>query len=179
MRSTNIALRPTRRAHVRGASLAALAAMVVAAAPSSAGAADNEAQVLKGVESGVTVKLPAKSPGPDRFEDLANGTETEAAAGVTPMAVTHGACILPFIKVKYPISLNGKGIFTFTTTPSRPFDVVMTIDFPGLHKRVDGYFAGGTERYAVRKNFAARVNGKVTISGFGNSYGCFVLKVTP
>ena len=63
--------------------LAALAAMVVAAAPSSAGAADNEAQVLKGVESGVTVKLPAKSPGPDRFEELANGTETEAAAGVS------------------------------------------------------------------------------------------------
>lgn len=179
MRSMNFGLRATPRAHVGWVSLAALAAMVVTATPSSAGAADKESQILKGVESGATVKLPAKSPGPDRFEELANGPETEAAGGVTPMAVTRGACILPFIKVKYPISLNGKGIFAFTTTPSRQFDVVMAIDFPGLHKRVDGYFAGGTERYSVRKNFAARVNGKVTISGFGNSYGCFVLKVTP
>ena len=167
------------RAHARWASLVALTAVAIATMPSAAGAAGKEAQVLKGEGSNSTVKLPAKSLGPESFNELANGAETEAAVGVTPMAVTRAACILPFSKVKYPISLNGKGTFAFTTTPTRKFDVVMTIDFPGFHKRVDNYYAGGIERYLVKKNFTAKVNGKVTISGFGNSYGCFVLKVTP
>lgn len=179
MLSTIFARCPTVRAHVRRAALAALAVVATAAAPSSAGAAGNETQLLKGEGSTSTVKLPARSPGPDSFDELANSASTEAAGGVTPMAVTRSACILPFTKVKFPISLKGKGAFTFATTPSRQFDVVMALDFPGLHRRVDRYYGGGTERYKVIKNFTALVNGKVTISGAGNSYGCFILKITP
>ena len=74
---------------------------------------------------------------------------------------------------------SGKGIFRFATTPSRFFDVVMKLDFPGFHRTVDTFFAGGTERIDVRKNVAPRINGTVTISGFRGSFGCFVFNLTP
>lgn len=41
------------------------------------------------------------------------------------------------------------------------------------------FLNGKAETFDVRKTFAAKVNGKVTISGVGGSYGCFVLKITP
>ena len=167
------------RETTRGISLPILAAaLALAITPAASYAADRPA--LKGDGPSSTVKLPAKELGPEKFDELDNSAETEALSGIVrPTAVTHGACILPFAKVKYPIVLNGKGTFRFATTPSRPFDVVMTIDFPGLHQKVDRYYAGSVEKYGIIKNFTAKVTGKVTISGAGNSYGCFVLKITP
>ena len=169
------------RASVRGTVLAALAAASVSAAIPMASplAAEAESQVLKGDDVRSVVKLPPQSLGPDNFDELSNGAETEASGGVRPAAVSYGACILPFTKVKYSIALNGKGTFRFVTTPARKFDVVMAVDFPTLHRRVDQYFAGGAESYGIVKSFASKVVGKVTISGAGGSYGCFILKITP
>lgn len=170
---------PSRKTTLGASSLVLAAALALAVIPTTSFAAD--APALKGEGPSSTVKLPAKEFGPEKFEDLDNSADTEALSGgvIRPTAITRGACILPFAKVKYPIVLNGKGTFRFVTTPSRPFDVVMTIDFPGLHQKVDRYYAGGVEKYGIIKNFTAKVSGKVTISGAGNSYGCFILKITP
>ncbi len=166
---------------VRSTALAALATLGLAmTAPAAwAPAAAAESQVLQGEELKSVVKLPPKELGPERFDELANGTSTEAQAGAQPAAVGFSGCLLPFFKLKYAITLNGKGKFLFAVAPTRKFDVVMALDFPGFHRRIDRFYAGGTETYVVNKTFAAKVAGKVTISGAGGSYGCFVGKVTP
>ncbi len=118
----------------------------------------------------------------DTSAELENSVASEAVAGVTPQAVVRSACLLPFFKVTYPIFLNGKGIFRFVTTPRAPpkgFNVVMTLKFPGLSRKVNNFGPGKAETFNVRKTFSAKVNGKVTISGVDGSYGCFVLKITP
>lgn len=119
---------------------------------------------------------------PDTSPELENSASSGVAAGVTPEALTRSACLLPFFKITYPVFLDGKGTFKFLTTPKAPpkgFNVVMTLKFPGLSRTVNNYGPGRAEAYFVNKTFAARVNGKVTISGVKGSYGCFVLKITP
>lgn len=119
---------------------------------------------------------------PDTSADLENSDTSEAAIGAVPQAVTRSACLLPFYKITYPISLTGKGVFKFVTTPKAPpkgFNVVMTLKFPGLSRTVNNFGPGKAEAFNVIKSFSAKVNGKVIISGVKGSYGCFVLKVTP
>ncbi len=120
------------------------------------------------------------APVPEMGSELENSVGSEAATGVTPQAVVKSGCILPFYKVSYGISLTGKGVFRFVTVPkTKGFNVVMTLNFPGLFRKVNNKGLGGTEAINVSKNFSARVNGKVAISGVGSSYGCFVFQVTP
>lgn len=119
---------------------------------------------------------------PDTGPELENSASSGVAAGVTPQALVRSACLLPFFKITYPVYLDGKGTFKFLTTPKAPpkgFNVVMTLSFPGFFSKVNKYGPGKAEALNVRKSFAARVNGKVTISGVKGSYGCFVLKITP
>ena len=119
---------------------------------------------------------------PDTSTELENSDTSEAAIGAVPQAVTRSACLLPFFKITYPISLTGKGVFRFVTTPKAPpkgFNVVMTLKYPGLSRTVNNFGPGKAEAFNIIKTFKAKVNGKVIVSGVGGSYGCFVLKVTP
>jgi hypothetical protein len=113
------------------------------------------------------------------FDELDNSINGMAEAGPSPQVVVRSGCIGPFGRVRIGVALFGKGVFRFVTTPSRFFDVVMKLDFPGFHRTVDNFFAGGIERIDVRKNVAPRINGTVTISGFRGSFGCFVFRLTP
>jgi hypothetical protein len=169
------------RVYVCGAMLVGSAAAGLGAVLplSSALAAGAESPVLQGEDLKSAVKLPPKALGPEHFDELDNSEGTAATAGVQPAAVVGSGCILPFFKIRYGVALVGRGVFHFVTVPARRFDVVMTIDFPGFHRRVDRFFAGGIESYNVIKNFSARVAGKLTISGAGASYGCFVWRITP
>ena len=114
-----------------------------------------------------------------QFDELENSINGMAEAGPKPEAVTRSGCIRPGGRVRIGIALFGTGVFRFVTTPERFFDVVMRLDFPGFHRTVDNFFAGGVERISVRKNVARQINGTVTISGFRGSFGCFVFRLTP
>ena len=94
------------------------------------------------------------APVPEMGSELENSVGSEAATGVTPQAVVKSGCILPFFKVSYGISLTGKGVFRFVTVPkTKGFNVVMTLNFPGLFRKVNNKGLGGTEAINVSKNF--------------------------
>jgi hypothetical protein len=66
----------------------------------------------------------------------------------------------------------------YSATPSKFFDVVMTIKVSGYRAvRVDHFFAGGTERFSFRVPRKLPVT--VTISGFRGSTGCFFFDARP
>ena len=66
----------------------------------------------------------------------------------------------------------------YSVTPSRFFDVVMTIKVSGFRGvKVDHFFAGGTERFSFRVPRKLPVT--VTISGFRGSTGCFFFDARP
>lgn len=169
--STSAATRQVRKLAI-GAICTGVLALAVLLSPTIA-VADQGLQALDAIP-------PAAAP--DTSLELENSTTSGVAAGVTPQAFTRGACLLPFFKITYPVYLVGKGTFKFLTTPKAPpkgFNVVMTLNFPGLFRKVNNFGPGKAEVLNVKKTFAARVDGKVIISGFGGSYGCFVLKITP
>ena len=127
-------------------------------------------------------KLVPKELGPENL-DLDNGIEgTVSADRASQRLFTRSGCIQPNRAITYRFSLNGKGTFTFKTTPDRFFDVVMRVAIPGisgLPATIDCYFAGGAETLKVRKTVARSINGSVRISGFRNSGGCFNLRISP
>lgn len=175
---TEIAVRSSSSAAAlaRKIAIGALCFGALAVAAPASSTAVMAAQGLEGMEAA----QPAAAP--DTSLELENSAASEAATGISPQAVVRSACLLPFRKITYPIFLNGKGVFKFLTTPKAPpkgFNVVMTLKFPGLSRTVNNFGPSKAEVFNVKKTFAARINGKVTISGVGGSYGCFVLKITP
>lgn len=107
--------------------------------------------------------------------------------GFTPMtgkvgqeAVFASGCIAPFRAIRYNgIILPRGGSFLHRVVPDRRgFNVVMTINYPGLNRRVNRFGPGRTEAFTVRTPFNTVV-GSVTISGVRGSFGCYRFSVTP
>jgi hypothetical protein len=70
------------------------------------------------------------------------------------------------------------GSFLHRVVPDRRgFNVVMTIDYPGLDRRVNKFGRSGGGLHG--SHTFGRVSGRVKISGVGGSFGCYTLRVTP
>ena len=130
----------------------------------------------RGLDPDTRVKLPPPSLGPDKM-DL-NNELAAPQAGPSPLRVGASGCILPFTFIKYKLQFGAPQVYTFKTTPTRSFDVVMRIDTSGVHKTVDRYWAGGTETYRVR-TFVRNLPVNVVIRGFGRSSGCYTFTLNP
>lgn len=102
------------------------------------------------------------------------------SAEIGQEAVTASGCIAPFRTIRYNnIVLPRGGSFLHKVIPDRSgFNVVMTINYPGLNRRVNQFGPGRSEAFTVRTPVSA-VRGSVTISGVGGSFGCYVLRITP
>ena len=130
---------------------------------------------VEGSES--TVKLSPPSVGPQSLK-LENNELVTPSVGPSPKAVVRGGCIFPFGHITYRLFTGAPQLYRFSAAPTRGFDVVMRVDMPGVHRRVDRFFAGGTESLLVR-TFLPSLPTTVTISGYLGSSGCFRLAVTP
>jgi hypothetical protein len=94
-------------------------------------------------------------------------------------AVFASGCIAPFRAIRYRIALPRGGRFLHRVVPDRRgFNVVMTLNYPGLFRRVNRFGPGRVEAFTVGTPSSA-VRGTVTISGVGGSFGCYVLGITP
>jgi hypothetical protein len=94
-------------------------------------------------------------------------------------AVTFGGCVAPYTVISHRLTLPAFRSFLHRVVPDRRgFNVVMTIDYPGLFRRVNNYGPGRAEAFTVRTPYG-RVAGRVRISGVGGSYGCYTFRVTP
>lgn len=94
-------------------------------------------------------------------------------------AVTRSGCVVNGSTVGFNITLPANGSFLHRVVPDRSgFNVVMTINYPGLFRRVNQFGPGRAEAFTVRTP-NGRVSGRVTISGLRGSFGCFTLRVTP
>jgi hypothetical protein len=96
-----------------------------------------------------------------------------------PEAVFRSACIgLGGSRTFTGIRLPAGGSFLHRVVPDRRgFNVVMVINYPDLSRRVNRFGPGRTETFTV--NTFSRVTGRVTITGVGGSFGCFLFSVTP
>jgi hypothetical protein len=94
-------------------------------------------------------------------------------------AVTFVGCVAPFTTITHRVRLPAFGSFLHRVVPDRRgFNVVMTIDYPGLFRRVNRWGPGRAEAFTVNTPFGA-VSGRVRISGVRGSFGCYALRVTP
>lgn len=101
------------------------------------------------------------------------------SAGAGTKAVSFGGCVAPFRSVSHRVVLPAGGSFRHAVFPDRRgFNVVMTINYPGLFRRVNNFGPGRSEAFTVRTP-SGRVRGTVTISGVRGSFGCYTLRVTP
>lgn len=135
--------------------------------------------VAVGVESPGGGQLTPAQPGPGSSV-LENSFEVgPESAGAGTKAVAFGGCVAPFRSVSHRVVLPAGGAFRHLVVPDRPgFNVVMTINYPGLFRRVNNFGPGRSEAFTVRTPFG-RVRGTVTISGVKGSFGCYALRVTP
>ena len=105
--------------------------------------------------------------------------DAESKGGVTTQAATFSGCVAPGRTITHRVNLPARGSFLHRVFPDRRgFNVVMTIDYPGLFRRVNQFGPGRTEAFTVRTP-NGRVSGRVRISGVGGSFGCYTLRVTP
>jgi len=112
----------------------------------------------------------------DAVKELENSFEIAPSNGE---AVTASGCIAPFRAISYRFVLPRGGRFLHRVVPDRPgFNVVMTLNYPGLFRRVNRFGPGRAEAFTVGTP-SSTVRGTVTISGVGGSFGCYVLRVTP
>ena len=82
----------------------------------------------------------------------------------------------PFATVNHRINLPANGAFVHRVVPDRGgFNVVLTIDYPGLDRRVNNFGPGRAEAFTVRTP-NGRVSGRARISGVKGSFGCYTLK---
>ena len=103
----------------------------------------------------------------------------ESNGGVATQAATFSGCVAPGRTITHRVNLPARGSFLHRVFPDRRgFNVVMTIDYPGLFRRVNQFGPGRTESFTVRTP-NGRVSGRVRISGVGGSFGCYTLRVTP
>ena len=115
---------------------------------------------------------------------LAHGADVATAAPATAgpeaaRAVTFNGCVRPFATVSHRVTLPAGGSFLHRVVPDRRgFNVVMTIDYPGLFRRVNKFGPGRAKSFTVRTP-TGRVSGRVRLSGVGGSFGCYTLRVTP
>jgi hypothetical protein len=94
-------------------------------------------------------------------------------------AVFVGGCVAPGRTVSHRVRLPARGSFLHRVVPDRRgFNVVMTINYPGLSRRVNQFGPGRAEAFTVRTGSSA-VIGTVRISGVRGSFGCYNLSVTP
>jgi hypothetical protein len=113
-------------------------------------------------------------------------TELESSFEVGPgsgqeaqRAVSFSGCVAPFATINHRITLPANGAFLHRVVPDRRgFNVVLTIDYPGLVRRVNNFGPGRAEAFTVRTP-NGRVTGRARISGVGGSFGCYVLRITP
>jgi hypothetical protein len=118
---------------------------------------------------------------PYRAENTPQEIEGNSAAASqqAQRAVAYNGCVAPYTVVTYRITLPAFGSYLHRVIPDRRgFNVVMTIDYPGLFRRVNNWGPGQTEAFTVRTP-NGRVTGRVKISGVGGSYGCYKLRITP
>lgn len=123
--------------------------------------------------------VPARPEG--AREELESSFEIgpKASQGPTRAAVGFSGCVAPFKTITHRVNLPANGSFLHRVVPDRRgFNVVMTIDYPGLDRRVNRFGPGRAEAFTVRTPFG-RVQGRVKISGVGGSFGCYTLRVTP
>lgn len=110
-------------------------------------------------------------------QELENSFEVGPQAA--QKAVTFVGCVAPFTTITHRVRLPAFGSFLHRVVPDRPgFNVVMTIDYPGLFRRVNRWGPGRAEAFTVNTPFGA-VSGRVKISGVRGSFGCYSLRVTP
>jgi hypothetical protein len=103
----------------------------------------------------------------------------ESGPGISPKAVAFSGCIAPGKMISHRVSLPGGGSFLHRVTPDRSgFNVVMTINYPGLSRTVNKGGPGRAESFTVRTP-SGKVSGKVKISGLKGSFGCYTFRVTP
>jgi hypothetical protein len=103
----------------------------------------------------------------------------ESGPGITPKAVGFVGCIAPGRTISHRVSLPAGGSFLHRVVPDRSgFNVVMTIQYPGLSRVVNKGGPGRAEAFTVRTPYG-KVSGRVKISGLKGSFGCYSLRVTP
>lgn len=106
-------------------------------------------------------------------------TDAGQPAAQAQKAVTFRNCVAPFKVVVHRVTLPAFNSYLHRVVPDRSgFNVVMTIEYPGLVRRINNWGPGRAEAFTVRTP-NGRVTGKVKISGVSGSYGCYSLRITP